>query len=178
MTMERTLGIMLLKATSTALIGFAFFHGAAHAHGTEGHGEHNVNGPYEVEQHPFGIAGHPKKLSRTVLVQLNDDKEFVPAAVRVKEGDTIRLVLQNRGQLKHEWVLGTDTDLRQQVQDRTRSGKALPDEVHRFQVDPGQTEEMVWTFNRPGQFKFTSLAPGRYQSGMVGVVTVEPTPAK
>jgi uncharacterized cupredoxin-like copper-binding protein len=41
-------------------------------------------------------------------------------------------------------------------------------------VDPGKRGEIVWTFNRPGEFKFACLIAGHYQAGMVGTVRVQP----
>ena len=39
-------------------------------------------------------------------------------------------------------------------------------------VAPGQQAEVVWTFNRVGEFDFACLIPGHYQAGMVGKVRV------
>ena len=39
-------------------------------------------------------------------------------------------------------------------------------------MGPGQTGEIVWTFNRAGHFNFACLIAGHYQAGMVGRVKV------
>jgi uncharacterized cupredoxin-like copper-binding protein len=39
-------------------------------------------------------------------------------------------------------------------------------------VAPGKTGEIVWTFNRPGDFDFACLIAGHYEAGMVGKVKV------
>jgi uncharacterized cupredoxin-like copper-binding protein len=39
-------------------------------------------------------------------------------------------------------------------------------------MPPGKTENIVWTFNRPGAFRFACLLPGHYEAGMVGGVVV------
>ncbi|CKT70589.1 Uncharacterized copper-binding protein [Mycobacterium tuberculosis] len=39
-------------------------------------------------------------------------------------------------------------------------------------VAPGKTGEIVWTFNRAGEFDFACLIAGHYQAGMVGKVKV------
>ena len=36
----------------------------------------------------------------------------------------------------------------------------------------GTTGQMIWTFNRVGDFEFACLIPGHYQSGMVGKIKV------
>ena len=48
------------------------------------------------------------------------------------------------------------------------------DEPYMAHVPPGKTGEIVWTFNRAGQFEFACLIAGHYQAGMVGLVTVIP----
>ena len=39
---------------------------------------------------------------------------------------------------------------------------------------PGKTGEIIWTFNRAGQFEFACLIAGHYQGGMVGTIMVAP----
>lgn len=41
-------------------------------------------------------------------------------------------------------------------------------------VAPGQTGEIVWHFNRPGDFEFACLIPGHFEAGMVRRIRVEP----
>jgi len=43
-------------------------------------------------------------------------------------------------------------------------------------VAPGKTGEIVWTFNRAGEFDFACLIPGHYDAGMVGKIKVVPAP--
>ncbi|HJV63281.1 MAG TPA: plastocyanin/azurin family copper-binding protein [Albitalea sp.] len=148
--------------------------GAASAHGVHGHGLHHALGPYPVAQTDFGIAGHPRKLSRTVLVDMREDLRFAPDTVRVKQGDTLRFVLHNSDRVRHEWVLGDRAEIERQAAARRANAAALPEQVHALHVDPGQTEEVVWTFNRVGTFQFACVTPGHREGGMVGSVTVMP----
>lgn len=39
-------------------------------------------------------------------------------------------------------------------------------------VAPGKTGEIVWNFNRAGDFDFACLITGPYQAGMVGQIKV------
>jgi uncharacterized cupredoxin-like copper-binding protein len=47
------------------------------------------------------------------------------------------------------------------------------DEPYMAHVPPGQTRDIVWTFNRAGTFEFACLIAGHYQAGMKGSITVE-----
>lgn len=46
------------------------------------------------------------------------------------------------------------------------------DAPHMAHVSPGNQGDVVWHFNRPGQFDFACLIPGHYQAGMTGTITV------
>ena len=47
------------------------------------------------------------------------------------------------------------------------------DEPYMAHVPPGQTRDIVWTFNRAGTFEFACLIAGHYGAGMKGSITVE-----
>ena len=47
------------------------------------------------------------------------------------------------------------------------------DEPYMAHVPPGKTGEIVWTFNRAGEFDFACLIAGHYQAGMVGKIVVK-----
>jgi uncharacterized cupredoxin-like copper-binding protein len=40
-------------------------------------------------------------------------------------------------------------------------------------VAPGETGDIVWRFNRAGQFHFACLVPGHLEAGMIGRVVVD-----
>ena len=44
---------------------------------------------------------------------------------------------------------------------------------NRVLVEPGTTEELVWTFMEAVELEFACTIPGRYDSGMVGSIQVE-----
>ncbi|MBL8442556.1 MAG: plastocyanin, partial [Zoogloeaceae bacterium] len=39
-------------------------------------------------------------------------------------------------------------------------------------VPPGETGEIIWHFNQPGDFDFACLLPGHFEAGMVGKIKV------
>ena len=46
------------------------------------------------------------------------------------------------------------------------------DEPYMAHVEPGKKGEIVWTFNRVGEFDFACLLPGHYEAGMRGTINV------
>jgi len=59
----------------------------------------------------FGRAGDPKKVTRTVRVDVSDAMRFTPARPTAERGETVKFVVQNSGDVPRELVLGTMEDL-------------------------------------------------------------------
>jgi uncharacterized cupredoxin-like copper-binding protein len=146
----------------------------ASAHGDTNH--EKPAGPVVREQKPWGIAGDAKAVSRTIEVTMTDNMRFVPDFIEVRQGETLRLVHRNRGKLMHEFVLGTRKELDEHAAMMKRFPTMEHDEPYMAHVAPGKTGEIVWTFNRAGEFDFACLIPGHYDAGMVGKIKVVPAP--
>jgi uncharacterized cupredoxin-like copper-binding protein len=41
-------------------------------------------------------------------------------------------------------------------------------------VEPSKRGQIVWNFNRPGDYEFACLLPGHFEAGMIGKVRVLP----
>ena len=161
MNPSRRFAVALLFAVVPAIAG---------AHGTEDHSK--KAGPVRKEQKEWGIAGDAKAAKRVIEMKMTDDMRFTPDRIDVKEGDTIRFVFRNNGKVMHEWVLGTKQQLEEHAAVMLKFPNMEHDEPYMAHVAPGKTGEIVWTFNRPGEFDFACLIPGHFQAGMVGKVSV------
>ena len=124
------------------------------------------------EQKAWGIAGDAKSAKRTVQVTMSDTMRFAPDALTVRRGETVRLVFRNEGQQLHEFVLGTKQELEEHAALMVKFPNMEHDEPYMVHVPAGKTGEIVWTFNRAGEFDFACLIPGHYQAGMVGKISV------
>ena len=60
------------------------------------------------EQHDFGQQGDPAKATRTVHITMNDAMRFEPGELVIKQGETVRFVVVNKGKILHEMVLGNN----------------------------------------------------------------------
>ncbi len=152
---------------------------AAHAHGQAGHGGHGGHGahgrtaaPARKEQKPWGVAGEPRAARRTLEVRMNDQMRFVPDRLQLREGETVRLVIHNDGRLVHEFVMGTKQELDEHAEMMKKHPGMEHDEPYMVHVDPGGRGEIVWHFNRAGEFDFGCLIAGHYDAGMVGRIQV------
>ena len=120
----------------------------------------------------WGIAGDAKAAKRTIEVKMGDDMRFTPDKIQLTEGDTIKFVFRNHGKVLHEFVLGTKKYLAGHAALMMKFPGMEHDEPYMAHVSPGNTGQIVWTFNRPGEFDFACLIPGHFQAGMVGKVRV------
>ena len=161
--MKLTLMLIALLSMAAAL--------PAHAHGEKKHA------PAEeaaAEQTAWGIAGTPARVTRTVTIDMTDAMRFTPDQLTLREGDTVRFVVRNRGRMLHEMVIGTPAELAKHAALMAKFPNMEHDAPYMVHVEPGQTGEIVWQFNRAGRFEFACLIAGHYEAGMRGTLTVTP----
>lgn len=161
---------MRLGLTALA-IGALLAAPASFAHGDKPHADkgHEAAGHADA----LGKPGDPKKVSRTIEVDMNDAMRFVPASISVKKGETIRFVVKNSGQVKHEMVLGTMKELKEHAELMRKNPEMEHADPNQATVDPGKTGELVWRFTKAGTFDFACLQPGHFEAGMKGKVAVK-----
>jgi len=154
---------------SAALASLLAVTGVAHAHG-DAHAK--KAGPVKKEQKAWGIAGEAKSVTRTIEVTMTDRMRFNPERIEVRQGETIRFVHHNTGQIKHEFVLGTKKDLDEHAALMKKFPDMEHDEPYMAHLGAGKSGEIIWTFNRSGEFEFACLMPGHYEAGMIGKIKV------
>jgi uncharacterized cupredoxin-like copper-binding protein len=138
------------------------------------HGDAHSQGAAAVkkEQKEWGIAGDPKAAKRTIEITMSDQMRFSPDSIEVRQGETVKLVVRNAGNMLHELVIGTRKELDEHAALMAKFPKMEHDEPYMTHVAAGKNGEVVWNFNRPGEFDFACLIPGHYQAGMVGKIRV------
>ena len=154
----------LLVAAALAIPGIAM------AHTDKPHDQ--KAGPVKKEQKDWGIAGDAKAARRTVEFRMTDNMRFTPDKLEIKQGETVKFVLRNSGAVMHEFVLGTKKELEAHAALMVKFPTMEHSEPYMAHVPPGKTGEIVWTFNRAGDFDFACLIAGHYSAGMVGKVKV------
>jgi len=145
---------------------------AALAHEKVQHADHHQAAPVK-EQKEWGIAGDASAARRTVTISMDDRMRFSPAKLSFRQGETVKLVVSNRGKLLHELVIGTPQELAAHAALMARHPGMEHDEPYMAHVDTGQKGTIVWTFNRAGSFEFACLIPGHFEAGMIGRITVK-----
>ena len=141
---------------------------------THGHAHGHAPPKASTKPTPYGRAGDPAKVQRTIDIRMSDTMRFAPAALTIRRGETVRLLVANDGKLMHELVLGTAPALRKHAQQmRDNPSMAHHDEINAVHVQPGAKGDLVWTFDRAGEFGYACLVPGHFEAGMVGTIVVK-----
>lgn len=73
----------------------------------------------------------------------------------------------------HEMVIGTKPVLDKHAELMLKNPNMEHDEPYMAHVAPGKTGEIIWKFNRSGNFEFACLMAGHYQAGMIGKIEVK-----
>jgi uncharacterized cupredoxin-like copper-binding protein len=168
----------LFALPSAAVLACGLLTNPAAAHGDADHAKKPQQTAVRKEQKPWGIAGDAKAVVRTIELTMSDTMRFTPNRLDIRQGETIRIVLKNAGSLLHEYVLGTKAELDEHAALMVKFPTMEHEEPYMAHVAPGKTGEIVWTFNRAGEFDFACLIAGHYQAGMVGKVFVTPNAKK
>lgn len=183
---------VLAAVTAALLMSLA---PAAFGHGEGGHGKPKALDHSKAEETPFGRAGDPKKVKRTLSVGMHDSMHFSvhagakppavsdaanadkrtlpPGDIVVGRGETVRFVVRNDGKVMHEMVIGTMQQLKEHGEMMKKFPNMEHDEPYMAHVAPGKTEELVWQFTRPGEFHYACLLPGHMEAGMIAKITVK-----
>lgn len=124
------------------------------------------------DEEAIGKAGVASGITRTVHINMTDDMRFHAPNIAVKQGETIRFVVKNSGQVKHEMVLGTDKALKEHYEVMKKNPEMEHADANMVTVAPGKTGEIIWQFTKAGKVDFACLQPGHYDAGMKGLVKV------
>jgi uncharacterized cupredoxin-like copper-binding protein len=124
----------------------------------------------------IGKPGVAAKATRTIAIDMSDTMRFTPSTIQVRRGETIRFVVTNSGQLKHEFNLGTEADLKAHYAQMLKFPEMEHDEPNLVSLAPGKTGEVIWQFTKSGTVHFACLHAGHYEAGMKGTVAVGSKP--
>ncbi len=120
----------------------------------------------------IGKPGIATAATRTVEVNMSDKMRFTPSSFNAKQGETIRFVIKNSGSLKHEFILGTEKELKAHYELMKKNPEMEHSEPNMITLAGGKTGEIVWQFTKAGKIDFACLQPGHYDAGMKGKVVV------
>jgi len=151
----------LIAMVALAASGAAFASGSH----TGGHG-------HDESETAIGKPGVAAKASRTITIEMSDNMRYTPSNIQVKQGETVRFIVKNAGQIKHELSLGTEKELLEHLEQMRKFPDMEHDEPSKVTLQPGKQGEIVWQFTKAGAVNFACLMPGHYEAGMKGAINV------
>ncbi len=122
-----------------------------------------------------GTPGDPKKPFRIIeMIAKEGDgvMAFEPAKIVVQQGEQIKIVIKNIGELDHEFMLETFEANKKHAVEMQKNPEMEHDDPNGKRVVSKKQAEIVWKFSKLGTFEYACLIPGHYEAGMRGVVEV------
>lgn len=108
-----------------------------------------------------------------IAITLTDAMRIEPAAMDVPVGVPVTFVVTNEGAIPHEFYLGDEDAQEAHAQEMlSMSDEPMHDEPSGISLQPGETRELTYTFEEPGQYLAGCHVPGHYPAGMRAVITV------
>lgn len=142
-------------------------------HATEQHSHDARSGGGHEHGSPTDSAGNAAELSRTVEIGMDDSMRFTPDSLTVNAGETLRFVIRNNGQISHEFMIGSMSELMEHAEMMRKMPSMRHAEANMLTLAPGAEGELIWRFDDTGTVDFACLIPGHLEAGMKGVIQVE-----
>jgi uncharacterized cupredoxin-like copper-binding protein len=110
-----------------------------------------------------------------VEVTLTDKLTMDPSAITVPAGVPVTFAVTNSGAVLHEFVVGDeDVQTEHEAEMKEAGGMTMAkDEPDAIGVEPGQTKELVMTFDEPGTTIAGCHVVGHYGAGMKATITIQ-----
>lgn len=120
---------------------------------------------------------------RTVEIEMRDIA-FAPDSVDVEQGETVRFVFTNAGTAAHDAFVGDEAAQADHEMEMNGSGggdmggnaghgsSGTDGEGTAITVEPGETAELIYTFDDAGEMLIGCHQPGHYEAGMMVTIDV------
>ena len=143
----------------------------------------------------IGEKGDPNNVDRIINIKMYDNY-YEPNSINVKKGETIKFIVENLGEMVHEYNIATkEMHIKHQpeMQRLVEHGILLVDKIdmkkmkemskkdHSLShshsnsviIEPKKTGEIIWKFSKNINLEMACNVPGHYQTGMVGKIIFE-----
>lgn len=143
-------------------------------HGAETKTKSGASAMSKPAEKAYGRAGEVRAVTRTVNLNIESDMRLSPAEIKVKQGETIKLVVKNSAKALQGIALGTASELKERAALIKQFPKMEMNQPDQLQVKPGESGELIWQFTNPGEFNLGCSASACLNAGMVGKIVVAP----
>ncbi len=145
---------------------------------------------HSASMNMIGEKGDPNKIDRIVNIKMYDNY-YEPNLVKIKKGETIKFIVENLGEMVHEYNIGTkEMHIKHQpeMQKLVDHEILLVDKIDRVKMkkmskmdhslghshsnsimlEPKTSGEIIWKFSKDINLEMACNIPGHYESGMLG----------
>jgi len=145
---------------------------------------------YSASMNMIGEEGDPNKIDRVVNIKMYDNY-YEPNIVKIKKGETIKFIIENLGEMVHEYNIGTkEMHIKHQpeMQKLIDHEILLVDKIDKIKMkkmskmdhslghshsnsimlEPQTSGEIIWKFSKDINLEMACNIPGHYESGMIG----------
>ena len=147
---------------------------------------------FAASMNMIGEKGDPNSIDRTIKIKMYDNY-YVPNVINVKKGETIKFIVQNLGEMVHEYNIATKE---MHIKHQPEMQKLIDHEIllvdkidmakmkemskkdhslshshsNSIMVEPKKTGEIIWKFSKDIVLEMACNIPGHYETGMVGKI--------
>ena len=116
---------------------------------------------YDMEkvENTIGIPGDPGNVTRTIKITAVEYM-FLPTEIIVAQGETIKFVVINKGNKKHELILDTKRNLKKYAKRRRLDPEIAPNGPNQIELDPDEEKTLIWEFTKTGTINFACPLKG------------------
>tara|TARA_B100000963_G_scaffold71287_1_gene59451 strand:+ start:199 stop:708 length:510 start_codon:yes stop_codon:yes gene_type:complete len=145
---------------------------------------------YSASMNMIGEKGDPNKIDRVINIKMYDNY-YEPNIIKIKKGETIKFVVENLGDLVHEYNIGTkEMHIKHQPEmqklidheillvdkiDKVKMKKMSKmdhslghSHANSIMLEPKKTGEIIWKFTKDINLEMACNIPGHYETGMIG----------
>lgn len=150
---------------------------------------------FAASMNMIGEKGDPNSVDRTINIKMYDNY-YEPNLIKIKKGETIKFIVQNLGDMVHEYNIGTkEMHIKHQpeMQKLVEHGILLVDKIDKVKMkemakndhslahahsnsvmlEPKKTGEIIWKFSKDVNLEIACNVPGHYEVGMIGQIIIE-----
>ena len=145
---------------------------------------------YSASMNMIGEKGDPSKIDRVIKIKMYDNY-YEPNLVKIKKGETIKFVVENLGEMVHEYNIGTkEMHIKHQPEmqklidheillvdkidkDKMKKMSTMDHSLghshsNSIMLEPQTPGSIIWKFSKDINLEMACNIPGHYESGMVG----------
>ena len=140
----------------------------------------------------IGVKGNEENVDRVINVSMYDNY-YQPNKFKVKNNETIKFVVENKGQLVHEFNIATqemhlkhqpemmmmvenkiilvDKIDKQKMKEMSKKNPAMAhSHSNSVLLSPGESAELIWKFSNTVDIEAACNVPGHYAAGMIAKI--------